>query len=178
MSKSDRQYLVSRTSEIRFWLSKTGFDKKKMTKVFDGNPGKLELKTTSHTLKFPRLQVNLCHTYLIRWKRLIKTIFRPIWRISSIFFLQRKEGVHSSAHQRENDDTLFCFPRHQKFPPLMSTRRPLQELFGSKLWTLWRVWSYKKRWNVAKNQILYLFTFKLTLVSAFVEFLILKNPRF
>ena len=100
------------------------------------------------------LAVNLltCDTYLIWWKRLIKTIFRPIWRISSIFFNNEKKASKVWLAE-ESDDTLFRFPRHQKFPPLMSTRRPLEELFGSKLWTLWTVWIYKKRWNVARKLV-------------------------
>ena len=78
------------------------------------------------------LAVNLltCDTYLIWWKRLIKTIFRPIWRISSIFFNNEKKASKVWLAE-ESDDTLFRFPRHQKFPPWCQHEGPWKNFLGA-----------------------------------------------
>ena len=104
-SELDLKQLVSRTSEIQLWLSKTGFDKKKWLKCLKEIQESWKWKQQANYSSFPDfLSFVLQWLYfkwtcaihiwfanlLIRWKRLIKTIFRPMWRISSFFFSTTK----------------------------------------------------------------------------------------
>ena len=108
------------------------------------------METTSHVSKFSPDFKWYCAilTYLIRWKRLIKTIFRPIWRISSIFFYNEKKAsivrlkrmmIHCFVSQGIKSSHLWC--QHEG---------PWKNFLGAscerQLIQYTAVWIYKKRW--------------------------------